>query len=383
LGTRVLRALRDWRVWALALTIQGPGARAVVRYAPWPAVLFPLLILSSIAAYAVCLHGPFPSWIRRVGSRLEGVAVVLCLTAAIIVFVYPRVDARKAHGLGSDEDDALIQTAERLVTLQRPLYVPTYLGNAPSAGPGWALLVSPIVVTGLYPLVTPLALAVLVWTVRRSGGTDVGTALALVLPLASPAFWEVSVAGSDLLAVGVLFVVLTRLASSGWRATAKTSIGAATLACAASSARVPFAWITACVSFFMWRRGRSGAALVAVVTAVTVAAEVWFWLPRSGQTPLHLISKFAGLLGVRVGAMAAAATIASAAWASLQLRDSIESWWLGLWVILVVPLTIVSLGVLAAQGWQVAGWQSAGYVEVAVPALVAYVASTTPAPDAS
>jgi hypothetical protein len=53
-----------------------------------------------------------------------------------------------------------------------------------------------------------------------------------------------------------------------------------------------------------------------------------------------------------------------------------------LWVTLVVPLAIVSLGVLAALGWQIAEWQAAGYVEVAVPALVAYVAATARRRDA-
>jgi len=360
-------------VWALALTLQGPGARAIVRYAPWPAVVLPLVVLSSIAAYAVCLHRPLPSW-ARVGSRVKIVAAVLCLMAAIAVVAYPRIDARKVNRQGSDEDDALIQTAERLVTFQRPLYIPTYLGNAPSVGPGWALLVSPLALTGLYPLLTPLAMAVLIWTVRRSGGGEAGTVLALALPLASPAFWELSVVGSDLFAIGVLFVVLTGLARSGWEAASRTSIAAAALVCAAASARAPFAWVTACVSLFMWRKGRSGAALVASVTAATIAAEAWLWLPASDQTPLYL--KLAGLLGTGGGTIAVVAATASVVWACLQLGHRIESWWLGLWVILMVPLAIVSLGVFAALGWRIAEWQAAGYVEVAVPAVVAYVAAT-------
>ena len=32
------RALRDWRVWALVFTVQSPGVRAIVRYAPDPAL---------------------------------------------------------------------------------------------------------------------------------------------------------------------------------------------------------------------------------------------------------------------------------------------------------------------------------------------------------
>lgn len=125
MDNRVWRALRDWRVWALVLTVQGPGVRAVVRYAPWPAAALLLVFIVSIAAYGLCLHGPFARWTR---------------------------------------------------------YVPTYLGNAPGVGPGWAAVVSPLAVTGTYALLTPLALAVLAWTV--SG--EAGTLLALLLPLTSP-----------------------------------------------------------------------------------------------------------------------------------------------------------------------------------------------------
>jgi hypothetical protein len=203
------RALRDWRVWALFLTIQGPGVRAVVRYAPWPAAVLFLLSIVSIAIYSVCLHGSFARWTHGAGSRVNGVAAVLCLVAAVNLAAYPRVDALKRQGRGSDEDNAIIDTAQRLVTLKRPLYVPTYLGNAPSIGPGWA----------------------------------------------------------------------------------------------------------------------------AVVAAVS-------------------------------GAVCALAL----------LDDRIDSWWLGMWAVLAFPLTAVAVEVLGALNWEFSTWQAAGYVEVAVPALVAYVA---------
>jgi hypothetical protein len=209
LKNRVWCALRDWRVWALVLTVQGTGVRAIVRYAPWPAAALLFVFIVSIAAYGLCLHGPFARWTRAVSSRVNGVAAVLCLSAAVNLAAYPRVDALKRQGRGSDEDNALIDTAQWLVTLRRPPYVPTYLGNAPSIGPGWA----------------------------------------------------------------------------------------------------------------------------AVVAAVS-------------------------------GAVCALAL----------LDDRIDSWWLGMWAVLAFPLTAVAVEVLGALNWEFSTWQAAGYVEVAVPALVAYVA---------
>ena len=368
-------ALRDWRVWALTLTIQGPGARAIVRYAPRPALILPIVFVVAFLIYGACLHGPLAPWIRRLGSRLGLVVGALCVMAAVNVAVYPRADALKLLGRGSDEDNALIEIAERLVSGRRPTYVPTYLGNMPSAGLGWAVLVAPLAVTGTYALLTPLALSALVWIVRRAGGGDTAAALALLLPPTSPGFWELSVTGSDLFAIGVLFAALTACAWGSRRKAVGVSVVVAALVLAAATTRVAFAWVTACVSIFMWRKKRSGAVVVAAVTVVVVAAEAWFWWPdREGATPLYLISKLMGLLGAAGVGLAVVAAISSAAWAIAQLDEQIATWWRGLWCLLVVPLGVVSLGVLAALDWEVADWQAAGYVEVAVPSLVACVA---------
>jgi hypothetical protein len=75
LGKWVWRALRDWRVWALVLTIQGPGVRAIV-------------FIVSIAAYGTCLHGPLTPWIRGAGSHINGIVVVLSLAGAVNLVAY-------------------------------------------------------------------------------------------------------------------------------------------------------------------------------------------------------------------------------------------------------------------------------------------------------
>jgi hypothetical protein len=371
----VRRALRDWRVWALTLTIQGPGARAIVRYAPWPALTLPIFFIAAFLIYGACLHGPLAPSLRRFGSRLVLTVAVLCAIAAVNVVVYPRADALKHQGRGSDQDNALIDLAGRIVHGQRPLYVATYLGNAPSPGPAWAVLVAPLALTGTYALLTPVALAILVWIVRRAGGGGRGTALALLLPPSSPGFWELSVTGSDLFAIGVLFVVLTAVAWRSRRTSVGESIALLILTLAAASSRVVFAFVPLCVSLFMWRKHRSGFIWVAAAAVVVTGVEFWSWWPDpAGVTPLFLISKLVRQLGAGGVAVAILVAIAGAAVALVQLDERIDSWWRALWLLLVVPLAAVSLGVLAALGWDVAAWQAAGYLEVAVPAAVACVA---------
>jgi hypothetical protein len=124
----------------------------------------------------------------------------------------------------------------------------------------------------------------------------------------------------------------------------------------------------------MRQQRRAGGALVAAVTVATMAVEAWFWLPHADATPLYLISKLSGLLGASGVVLAVVAAVSGAVWALVRLDDRIESWWLGMWAVLVLPLAAVSIRVLAALHWEISTWQAAGYVEVAVPALVASVA---------
>ena len=158
----------DWRVWALTLTIQWPGLRALARYAPWPSIVIPVFVTGIACVYAASLQKPRFLASPRLGSRRVVTVVITAIAAANFV-IYPRVDSLKNQGRGSDEDDAVVVTAERLVTGKRPVYVPTYLGNPPFSGPGWALLVSPLAVGGAYALLTPIACAGLVWLVGRGG----------------------------------------------------------------------------------------------------------------------------------------------------------------------------------------------------------------------
>ena len=52
------RALRDWRVWALVFTIQGPGSRAIVRYAPTPLFVLIIVFITAFVFYSTYIHGP-------------------------------------------------------------------------------------------------------------------------------------------------------------------------------------------------------------------------------------------------------------------------------------------------------------------------------------
>ena len=137
----------------------------------------------------------------------------------------------------------------------------------------------------------------------------------------------------------------------------------------------PFAWVRGEHRSVHVAARRAGIAIVAGAAVATVAVEAWFWLAATSmRTPLYLISKLAGLLGVR-----------ASSWRSSR-RSPVDG--LGARPARRLDRTLVARPVDRARlpahgcqrrrprgaGWEIANWQAAGYVEVAVPALVASVA---------
>ena len=59
------------------VTVQGPGVRAIVRYAPAPAFVLAFVFVAAFVFYGACLHGPLRPWLHRAGSRLGIVIAVL------------------------------------------------------------------------------------------------------------------------------------------------------------------------------------------------------------------------------------------------------------------------------------------------------------------
>jgi hypothetical protein len=371
------RGARDWRVWALWLFLQAPGFRVLAKFLPSslrPAI--PVWLVGVWLLYSALLHHEgLRVWCRRAAARRILGAIVIAL-ALFNAAVYPRVDARKAQMLGSDEDDNLIQTSVRLVTGQRPLYVHNYFGNAPTQGPGWALMVTPLTLTGAYFLLTPLAYGALPLVVAAAGGSGLAAAIAAIVPLTSPAFWELLVTGSDLFAIGVLFVALTA-ALHQWRRTAVSTAICLGLTAAAATSRFIFAFPAALAGSFLWRRDRLGGALFVTASVMIVLIEWAAWWPDTADaTPISLVGKgifMLGPLGVRLGAIAAVAATAIAIW----LADRrVESWMRSGWLALAVVLGAIAIAELGDPDFDFQSWRAATYPMVAAPLLVATVALT-------
>jgi hypothetical protein len=320
----------------------------------------------------------------RVLSRKIVVAALLLLFLVAALVVYPIADGRKAQGMGSDQDDALILTCTRLLSGQDPFNAVTYLGNAPSPGPGWVILVAPLVALHGYVLLTPIFLTLLVLLLDRMASRPDAAGLALVLFATSPLFWEWMVIGSDFIAIGILFVLVLAGVHSAWGRKPGISAISVALAVAAVTSRVIFVWIVPLIAVLLRRRGYGkAAAFVVAVVVPALALHLYFYsLDPAGYSPFHLLNKGPRILGPLVLPIAACATLGVGGWMALRARDELASWALALWAGLAVPLGFVGFSDLFRCAGDFAAWEGAGYLLLTTPLAVAWFV-LTPDPGAA
>jgi hypothetical protein len=297
-------------VWTLFLVLQVPGLRALARAAPGPwRPVAALYLIGAFFLYAWCRHwSGIPAGAPRL-LRIRALPMVAVTLLAIVNAVgYPVADGLKRVGRGSDQDDALILTGERLLAGQRPYAAVTYLDHRPSPGPGWVLLALPFTVTGLYFLLTPAFVWIAAAAVRAAHG--VGPANVFLLLLASsPGFWETMIVGSDMFAIGALFVVTAVLAHSC--RSPRTAPWVAALAGLASTSRLPFASIVPLLAAFLWKREHSEGVrffLIAGGAAAFLHAGFLAWDPAH-YWPAHLFAKAQAFLPPARGRGTAASAV--------------------------------------------------------------------------
>jgi hypothetical protein len=239
-----------------------------------------------------------------------------------------------------------------------------------------ALLLAPLTLSGTYFLLTPLGLGALPMIVVFAGGGEVAAALATVLPLSSPAFWELLVTGSDLFAIGVLFAALT-VAMSCWRQGSPGSWAVCiTLAVAAATSRLVFVYPVALMGCFLWKRDRAGAAFFVSLSLVIIVLEYLVWWPDPDRTtPISLLAKGVLMLGPGALPVATAATLAATIMAVAQIGDDVGSWMRGAWLGIAAMLGAIAVTDLVRH-FDLSQWQAASYPVVAGPLLVSLVALT-------
>jgi hypothetical protein len=169
--------------------------------------------------------------------RLLGVAVVAL--AALVAVAYPKADALRAVGRGSDQDDC-VQVLVSNVFALRPPYGVGYFGDPCSTGPGEFFVYLPLRLSALYFVVLP-SLTVLLGFWVLTLVADRSTAVLLSLTqFVSWLFLELASVGSDLIVIGWLFATATVASREGLRSRRTGLLVAGTAAYALfASSRLP------------------------------------------------------------------------------------------------------------------------------------------------
>lgn len=362
----------------LWLSLQAPALRPLYKYAPEGLnPLIPLILLAAYTAY-------FLLWRWRklqtcVAGSLDSKYIffgLIILLAAVAAYVYPIADGLKFSGGGSDQDDAIIAGATALLGGHSPYSATTYFGNPISPGPGWIMLLSPLVSFGLYWLITPLTTLLAAWSLKKATNSWLSANLYVLLLMTSLMFWELTVVGSDLVAIGNLLVALTV-----WAGTIKKTTPWLTLTVLVgtiATSRVVFAYLPLLMAFAAWplqRCHRKSSALAAIGFLVCILWHTFFYqVTPASYAPLHLFDKSSALMlpQIKIAFVIVCAIAAFTMWKIKQadLVHRLLVTWLGLFA----PLAVVSLGSFLTLGkTTLEGWEGANYLLVPLPLFIAAV----------
>lgn len=352
-------------------SLQIPSLRALVKYAPEG--FLPLIPVYLIGTFFLTYWFIHRFRATRIAQWKWLPLALIVLHTAINVVVYPKADALKFENRGSPQDDALIVGGERLVSGLNPYEGETYRHEWVSAGPGWIVLALPFTLTGLFALFTPFWVALCAWWIWKR--YDVASAsLFLILLFSSLVFWELSVTGSDMLAMGCAFllslVLLDWSKSRGWSAKFLSALFAASVA----TSRIVFAFLLPLQAAFLYhRKKRDGIFYGVLAVGLFVLIQLPFYLWNAARYfPLTRFAWAKGMLGTELEVLAAITTILVLIYAAFKSGERFEDWLSMTVLTLVVTMFWSALGDLKAREFDLALWEGANYFGPLIPTAVVF-----------
>ncbi len=370
--------LKILKILGLMFVLQFPSLRVLYKYtAASQHFLIYFYLLLIFAVYWIIFSKQILSLLNNILNK-RWITWVLAVVIILINFiVYPIADNLKLQGKGSDQDDAIIVTASNLALGKNPYEAHTYFtGNPLSPGPGWIILNLPFALKGLYFLLTPFYIILLLLLLRKITGGYFSGNLFIILCISSFAFWETMVVGSDMFAIGALFTLsICAIFYNVNKRKVLLALSMLLFAFAATS-RIIFIYILPIMGIFLWRRTAfKYLVYLLVASAVTVLLHLifYFWNPAV-YTPLHLLAKGDRLLISGFKDYAVILTLAVLVFTYLKVNSDISSWIFFFALSLGVPLFFVSIGDLVnMRHFNFALWEGANYLLVIMPIYLAYI----------
>lgn len=348
-----------------------PALRPLTKFLPHPELVLPAAFAAILAGIYLLIRNPRNTKHETLNTILASPwpsCLLIAVLAVAIATVYPHADALKLHMLGSDADDAMVIAGTALSHGLNPYQFTTYFGNPLSPGPGWAALVAPLTRLGLYGLLTPLALAFTVLSLRITNHPWLQTNRVTLALFSCLLLWELTVTGNDLPAFGLLFLS-TVLLLTRQRIGRAELIALTILLGSLATARIAFFYLpllVGCSLVAVWPKraitvGLGGTLLMAALHGG------FYLLSPDFYPPLHLLGRAQSLL-------TGEALYAALTFLTIVGIQSLYHWrW---WTAprhaawgLGAPLLVLSLADLT-QNAAFARWEGATYLIPALPLVI-------------
>lgn len=363
------------------LILQLPTARAIAKYTP--AGRNGLVLFVSVVSFLALSYLAY-NLVAIFAKRTTGVTgrpillFSLFLVFALLVWhIYPYADGLKNQIKGSDEDNCVIQGSALILEGLSPYSKRSYFGNPCSTGPGILVALFPFAVLGIYQfgnLIWIMATILLMKFLHRSWSIP---SLYFVLAGSCLIFAELSMVGSDLVALGCLILASVLSLECYLENRLKRFFVAAAIVCGlAASSRINMMYLPlsfAIVLFFHDRKSTIPFLAISYSVAL-LPGVIFFFMAQDSFTPFHLITKGGRLLAPSI---MISAIIANALTAIAGIRSVMKSWRNTdvMTALVAAPsLIFVSMGDLCLNDFRFRFWEGANYFLPVVP-LTAYVFS--------
>jgi hypothetical protein len=343
----------------------------------WPAV-YGLYVLGGVAVALVIVGA---SRVRRLVASGWTLGLALVSLVVLDAVAYPKADALREVGLGSDQDDCARRMVHNVFAGREP-FAEGYFGDPCSTGPSELFVYFPVQVWNGWFVVLP-ALVVLLGHAMLRVVVDAQTAVLLSLTqFASWMFLELSAVGSDLLVIGWMFGVAVGASYLGLRDARRGLLLSGTAAYVfVAGSRLPLAVVVlgSLVLLLVTFGPRALRIVVPVVLGTALLYLGSYAMAPDHFRPGHLVTKSLNIMrylgggsvlpSLLVLALLGVAVVGLAL--RLDARGSVRRHFHLVHVLLMfLPLVAVAVWDLLRRGVDVGEWEAWHYLWLCVPVLL-------------
>lgn len=357
---------------AVAGLILFSSLRSLFKYVPSPLIASFAFGIFVFIGLRFVRKVSFPQKLQQLLLAL-GTLTVLVLT----LFIYPIADRRKEAGLGSTSDDAMIESFQNFVNTGKMYDHKLYDGAPVSPGPAWILMNAPFESFKRYPFLTfTYLLSALLMIILLLKQTTLALQFLTIL-LSSLLFWELTVTGHDLVAVGLMIFALSLGFFYLKAPTLWVDCGLWVLLGCLATSRIVFIFLPFLFAAFLWKTNFRRAVLTfAFPTLLALAFHAYFYTQSEFYQPLHLLGR--GRDNVGFPLMACGALLAFIFFIYAQRRYAPDWRQVGIWFsgCLAIPFFFISVGELQKVDFVLRSWEGANYLMPFLPCMLFYLLST-------